>query len=95
MNIINNESLGWLVYKARRLLKNNLQNQLKDCGISSEQLSILNLIYMKEGCNQKELAETSQKDRASVTRILDILEKNNLVRRENSSNDRRVPAIYY
>jgi MarR family transcriptional regulator for hemolysin len=94
MNIVNNETLGWLVYKARKLLDNKLQNLLKDCGISYEQMSILKLIYMKEGCNQKELAEGSQKDRASVTRILDILEKNNLVRRENSSNDRREFLLY-
>jgi DNA-binding MarR family transcriptional regulator len=94
MNIINNETLGWLVSKARKLLNNKLQNQLKDCGISYEQMSILNLIYMKEGRNQKELAEGSQKDRASITRILDILEKNKLVRRENSSNDRREFLLY-
>lgn len=89
MHILNNETIGALVYKARKLLKNKLQNQLKECGISSEQLSILKLIYAKEGCNQKELAEGSMKDRAVVTRILDILEKKDLVRRENSPNDGR------
>ena len=94
MNIINNEALGWLVYKTRKLLNNKLQNLLKDCGISSEQLGILNLIHAKQGCNQKEVAEILLKDRAAVSRILNILEKNKLVRRKNSSNDRREFLLY-
>lgn len=91
---ISNDTIGWLVYKARRLMKNKLQNQLKDSGVSSEQLKILDLIASKQGCNQKELAESSLKDRSAVTRILDILEKKNLVRREISSHDRREFLLY-
>jgi DNA-binding MarR family transcriptional regulator len=94
MNNINNESIGWQVSKARKLLKNKLQNRLKDRAISSEQLKILNLIISKQGCNQKELAESSEKDRAAVTRILNILETNNLVRRESSKRDRREFLLY-
>lgn len=84
-----NQNFEWLIIQAREILKNKLQNQLKDSGVSIEQLNILNLIITKEGCNQKELAEGSQKDGASITRILDILEKKNLARRGNSPEDRR------
>ena len=89
MDVINSESISWQISKAKKLLKNKLENRLKDSGISSEQLKVLNLIISKEGCNQKELGESSEKDRAAVTRILNILETNKLVRREKSARDKR------
>lgn len=94
MKYIFNETIGWLIYKARYLTKNRLQRKLKDYDISTEQWSILSMIYLKEGCNQKELAESLLKDRAALTRILDILEKKDLVKREHSPNDRREFLVY-
>lgn len=94
MQNIFNETIEWLIYQARKLMKNKLQNELKVCGISTEQLSILNLIFTEIGHNQKQLAENSLKDGAAVTRILDVLEKKDLVRRENSPNDRREFLLY-
>ena len=94
MNVINSESISWQISKAKKLLKNKLQNRLKDSGISSEQLKLLNLIVSKQGCNQKELGKSSEKDRAAVTRILNILEINNLVRRESSTRDKREFLLY-
>jgi MarR family transcriptional regulator for hemolysin len=89
-----NETVVWLNYKARYLMRNRLQNKLKDCGISTEQWSILSRVCTKEGCNQKELAASSLKDRAVVTRILNILEKKKLVQREISHSDRREFLLY-
>jgi DNA-binding MarR family transcriptional regulator len=89
-----NESVGWIIYKLRFLLKNKLQKDLTVYDITTEQSSVLSFIYMNEGCNQKELAISSLKDRAALTRILDILEKKGLVRREKSTNDRREFLIY-
>jgi MarR family transcriptional regulator for hemolysin len=94
VNNINNDSISWQISKAKKLLKNKLQNRLKDSGISSEQLKTLNLIVTKQGCNQKELAESSEKDRSAITRILNILETNKLVRRESSPHDRREFLLY-
>lgn len=94
MNSIDNRTISWQISKAGKLLKNKLQNRLKDSGISDEQLKVLNLIVSKQGCNQKELGESSEKDRAAVTRILDILETNKLVKRESSNRDRREFLLY-
>jgi DNA-binding MarR family transcriptional regulator len=69
---------------------------LKQAGIeiSSEQWAILKRIGERETINQRELAELTFKDPASVTRSLDILEKTGLVRRENMENDRRAYNLF-
>lgn len=94
MEYIFDEALGWIVYKARLLMKNRLQKTLKDYDITTEQWVILSGLYTKEGYNQKDLAERCLKDRAALTRILDILERKELIKRENSSNDRREFLVY-
>jgi DNA-binding MarR family transcriptional regulator len=94
MEYVRDETIGWLVYKARYMLKKRLQNKLKDFGISSEQWSVINVVHTKKGCNQKTLAEILLKDRATITRILNILETKQLITRENSFNDKREFLIY-
>ncbi|HEY8909901.1 MAG TPA: MarR family transcriptional regulator [Desulfosporosinus sp.] len=83
------DSLIWFVHKANLLLKSNLQKELKDFNITTEQWGILNELYRQDRCNQKELANKCYKDQAALTRILDLLEKRELINREKSPNDRR------
>jgi MarR family transcriptional regulator for hemolysin len=94
MEYIRDETIGWLVYKARYMLKKRMQNKLKDYNISSEQWSVINMIHMKKGFNQKTLAELCLKDGATITRILNILENKKFVKRENSPYDKREFLIY-
>lgn len=94
MEYVRDETIGWLVYKARYMLKKRLQNKLKDFGISSEQWSVINEVHIKKGCNQITLAEILLKDGATITRILNILENKQLITRENSSHDKREFLIY-
>jgi MarR family transcriptional regulator for hemolysin len=88
------DNIGWLVYKARHVLKKRMQDKLKDYGISSEQWSVLNMVYMKGGCNQKTLAELLLKDGGTITRILNILEDKELIKREKSPYDKREFLIH-
>lgn len=89
------ESLNSALYKCNLLLRNNFQKELKAFDITVEQWTILKALYKREGCdeedayNQKELAKDCFKDQASLTRILDILEKRDLVKRDKSLKDRR------
>lgn len=94
MGYIEDESIGWIIYKTRFLLKNKLQKVLKKHDITTEQWSILIKVYTKAGCNQRELAEGALKDRAALTRILDILERKELLKRKSSTNDRRAFLVY-
>jgi DNA-binding MarR family transcriptional regulator len=84
----------WSFFKLRYLIKGKLQKSLKIYDISLDQWIILSRIYQNEGNNQKKLAEVSHKDRAVITRILNILENKGLVERKNSYHDKREFLIY-
>jgi DNA-binding MarR family transcriptional regulator len=94
MDYDSNESIGFIINKAHLILKNNLQKKFKKYDIAPEQWAILNCLYNNEGCSQKELSDKTYKDKASITRILDVLEKRRLVKRESDPGDRRVFLIF-
>ena len=48
----------------------------------------------KEGLSQQELCNATFRDKPSITRLVDNLEKLNLVKRVASENDRRINRIY-
>lgn len=87
-------SIIWLIPKVRHLLRKSLQDRLIDYDLSWVQWTTLSRIYRTEGCNQKKLAEMSIRNGAAITRTLNILESKELVKRENSVNDRREFLIY-
>lgn len=57
--------------------------------VTKDQWVILKSIYEKNGSSQKAIADSTFKDPAALTRILDILEKKGLVKRGPSAIDRR------
>jgi DNA-binding MarR family transcriptional regulator len=81
----------YLIERTERQIKRfaNAALKEKDIEISPEQWTLLKRIGEREIINQRELGELSFKDPASVTRTLDLLEKNGLVRREDMEGDRR------
>lgn len=61
---------------------------------SPEQFAVLVLLSSGEGLNQNEIAEYVLKDDATITRILDSLEKKKLAVRKKSEHDRRTNLAY-
>jgi DNA-binding MarR family transcriptional regulator len=61
--------------------------------ISIDQWVILKRISESEGISQVDLANSTYKDPASVTRILDILEKKGWAERQTDENSRRAYKI--
>ncbi len=51
-------------------------------------------LYRKDGQTQQELARIAVKDKAAVTRLLNILERKNIVLRIPDRNDKRSKLIY-
>jgi DNA-binding MarR family transcriptional regulator len=51
-------------------------------------------LWKKEGLSQQELCNATFRDKPSITRLVDNLEKLNLVKRVASDNDRRINRIY-
>jgi DNA-binding MarR family transcriptional regulator len=74
----------------RRLQKNFKQAGLE---VTIEQWSVLYHLWKEDGLSQQELCERSFRDKPSITRLLDNLEKQKLVKRKASKNDRRKNLI--
>ena len=76
---------------ARRLQKNFKQANLD---ITIEQWSVLYQLWKEDGMSQQQLCDATFRDKPSITRLVDNLEKLKLVRRVPSKDDRRSNLIY-
>lgn len=90
------ESFGRILGVAHTSMFRHLSKLMKDQNlpITPEQFSVLSHLWQKDGLQQTELALCTNRNRANVTRILDILERENIVERRDDVNDRRVFRIY-
>lgn len=75
---------------ARRLQKNFRQAGLE---ITIEQWSVLYHLWKEDGLSQQELCNRTFRDKPSITRLVDNLEKQNLVKRVASPTDRRINRV--
>jgi DNA-binding MarR family transcriptional regulator len=75
----------------RRLQKNFKQAGLK---ITVEQWSILYHLWKEDGLSQQQLCNRSFRDKPSITRLVDNLEKLKLVKRVPSKEDRRINLVF-
>ena len=75
---------------ARRLQKNFKQNGVD---ITIEQWSVLYHLWKQDGLSQQQLCDATFRDKPSITRLVDNLEKLNLVKRTASKTDRRINKI--
>jgi MarR family transcriptional regulator, transcriptional regulator for hemolysin len=66
-----------------------LSFNIKDYDITPEQWTVLKRLAENDGINQKELAIKAEKDQPTVTRILDILERKELISKQKNEEDRR------
>ena len=75
---------------ARRLQKNFRAAGLE---ITIEQWSVLYHLWKEDGLSQQELCNRTFRDKPSITRLIDNLEKQELVNRMPSSTDRRINLV--
>jgi DNA-binding MarR family transcriptional regulator len=76
---------------ARRLQKNFKQANLD---VTIEQWSVLYHLWKEDGMSQQQLCDATFRDKPSITRLVDNLEKLKLVKRVPSKDDRRINLIY-
>ena len=90
------ESLGYIIGRAGRSMANRLNHNFEKAGydVTCEQWAVLMNLCSKNGQSQKELASVSCKDKTSITRLIDGLEKRNLVVRIPDKKDGRQKLIY-
>jgi DNA-binding MarR family transcriptional regulator len=77
---------------ARQAIKQLAQQKIKDLHdreITYEMLQVLIVLWKKHQVNQQEIANRVQKNKASLTPLIDSLVKKQLVTRETDPGDRR------
>ena len=88
-------NLGMLIGQVHRLSTKKFVQNSHDSGldISMDQWIVLGPIWENEGLSHKEISEYCLKDKTSVTKIIDTLEKKNLVVRVSDQLDHRVKRV--
>ena len=85
--------IGFNTVRTARKIQRLLNLNLKSYKVTSEQWGVLKRLFENDHVNQKDLSERADKDQATLTKILDLLEKQELVRRESNPDDRRAFLI--
>jgi DNA-binding MarR family transcriptional regulator len=89
------ELYSFITGKASTALARRLQKNFKNAGleITIEQWSVLYHLWKEDNLSQQELCIRTFRDKPSITRLVDNLEKLKLVKRVPSKQDRRINLI--
>jgi DNA-binding MarR family transcriptional regulator len=90
------QSPGRVIFRVAVLLKLGLSRAFEKEGfdVTLEQWGILTRLTESDGIHQTALAERVLKDRHNITRILNLLEKAGLIRRESDPTDKRCQRVF-
>jgi DNA-binding MarR family transcriptional regulator len=89
------ELYSFITGKASIAIARRLQKKFNTASLNLtiEQWSVLYHLWKEDGRSQQELCNATFRDKPSITRLLDNLEKLQLVKRVASENDRRINKI--
>lgn len=89
------KTLGYLLSTCNNQLIKLLNRELTIAGLelTREQFVVLSILWKKDSVNQQYLANELQKDKYSITKLIDGLEKRKLVKRISSKEDRRLKLV--
>lgn len=85
------DAIGYIIETTEQALKRGLRRRFREAGyqITPYQWVVLYRLWGKDGLTQTELADITLRDKPTVTRIIDVLSREGLVRRESHPDDRR------
>ena len=88
--------IGMLMSQVDRLCTKHFSQNAQNAGIniSQDQWLVLGPVWKVEGIAQKDIAEYCGKDKTSVTKIIDTLEKRNLMVRVPDQIDQRIKRVF-
>lgn len=88
------DSLGFMISQTYRKVASFTMLHFKPYGITTEQWLVLLTLSRHEGITQTQLADLTKKDKTTITRILDSLQRKALVERRTSVDDRRAIQVF-
>ncbi|MEK5521645.1 MarR family winged helix-turn-helix transcriptional regulator [Heyndrickxia sp. FSL W8-0423] len=89
MAISKDRSIGFASVRTSKKMSRTINFYLKSYNITSEQWSVLRTLSEHDHISQKELSIRADKDQATLTKILDLLEKSEVIKRKVNPSDRR------
>ncbi|MBL7726031.1 MAG: winged helix-turn-helix transcriptional regulator [Dinghuibacter sp.] len=90
------ELYSFITGKASTAIARRLQKKFNQAGLSLtiEQWSVLYHLWKQDGLSQQQLCEATYRDKPSITRLIDNLEKAGLVKRMADKTDRRKNLVF-
>lgn len=90
------ELYSFITGLASTAIARRLQKKFNEAGVALtiEQWSVLYHLWKQDGASQQELCNASFRDKPSITRLVDNLEKLGLVKRVSDEKDRRINKIF-
>jgi DNA-binding MarR family transcriptional regulator len=90
------ELYSFITGKASTAIARRLQKKFNSAGLNLtiEQWSVLYQLWKHDGSSQQELCTGTFRDKPSITRLVDNLEKLQLVKRVPSESDRRINLVF-
>ena len=87
-------NFGFLVNDVARALRTTFDRRVRHLGLTRSQWWVLMHLFRSDGMTQAELADILEIERPTLGRLLDRLEANGWVRREEDRRDRRAKRVY-
>jgi DNA-binding MarR family transcriptional regulator len=90
------DPFGKFVHLTERFLLKRLQRNFRVAGysITAEQWHVLINLWEQDGQTQQQLSEKTEKDKGNITRLINGLERRNILVRIPNYTDRRSKLIY-
>ena len=82
-----------LVLKVFNAQKNRIRPLILEIGLSPGQPKILHFLALHDNCRQKELADACDIDPATISKLLNNMEENRLIVRNDVDGDKRAAGI--
>lgn len=87
------ESLGYLVNRAARLMAHQLAEELRPAGVGIGQWAVLMFLWERDGRSQAELSRVVAIEPPTMVRTIDRMVRDGLVRRVPDPDDGRISRI--
>jgi DNA-binding MarR family transcriptional regulator len=87
------ESLGYLVNRAARLMAHQLAEELRPAGVGVGQWAVLMFLWKRDGRSQAELSRVVAIEPPTMVRTIDRMVRDGLVKRVADPDDGRVSRI--
>jgi len=86
--------IGYLVHRTDVKMTNYFTKKLKPFEVTPEQWSIISILSERGGSTQKELAAAIDKDQTTVARMIQSMEKKEIIQKKFNAQDKRSQNLY-